>query len=215
MKRNLIRSIVLSSLLFAGGVAADGFGIGVKGGTLGLGVEGTFGLSERFNLRAGLNDYSLSGNEDASGIRYDAELNLSTFGLFLDWHPFAGSFRLTAGIFRNKNALDLRATPTANQTIGNTTYTPAQIGTLTGTVDFKKTAPYFGFGWGNAVRKGSALGFNFEIGAMMQGSPQVTLRSSSGLISQTDLNTEARSAEDDLKDFKVYPVISFGLSYRF
>jgi hypothetical protein len=34
-------------------------------------------------------------------------------------------------------------------------YNSAQIGTLTGTVDFKKTAPYFCIGWGCAVYQGS------------------------------------------------------------
>ncbi len=214
MNTILVRSLALSGLLVAGTAAADGFGLGVKAGTLGLGVEGTFGLSQRVNLRVGVNDYSYSMDETASGIRYDAELDLSSGALLLDWHPFAGTFRLSAGLMHNKNALHLKATPTTNQTIGGNTYTPAQIGTLTGDVTFKKSAPYAGIGWGNAASPGR-FGLSFEIGALFQGKPDVTLRASSGLVSQVDLGAEEQQAEADLADFDVYPVISLGLSFRF
>lgn len=214
MQIKFIRWFALSGLLVAGAAAADGFGLGVKAGSLGLGVEGTFGLSERVNLRAGINNYSLSGTEDASGIHYDADLDLQSGALLLDWHPFAGTFRLSAGLIYNKNALHLTATPTSNQDIGGTTYTPAQIGTLSGDVTFKKNAPYLGLGWGNAVRHGR-FGFNFEIGALLQGSPKVSLAASSGAVSQIDLDSEAQQAEADLSKFKTYPVVALGFSFRF
>lgn len=214
MQIRLIRWLALSGFLIAGSAAADGFGLGVKAGTLGLGVEGTFALSERVNLRAGINNYSLSRDETASDIQYDGDLDLQSGAVLLDWHPFAGTFRLSAGLMYNKNSLSLTATPTSNQEIGNTTYTPAQIGTLTGDVAFKKNVPYAGLGWGNAARHGR-VGFNFELGAMFQGSPKVSLSASGGAVSQADLASEAQQAEGDLKDFKIYPVISFGLSFRF
>lgn len=214
MQTKFIRWIALSGLLVAGTAAADGFGLGVKAGTLGLGVEGTFGLSPRVNLRAGLNNYSLSTNEDASGIHYNADLDLQSGALLLDWHPFAGTFRLSAGLIYNKNAVHLTATPTSNQDIGGTTYTPAQIGTLSGDVTFKKSAPYAGIGWGNAARHGH-FGFSFEVGALFQGSPKVSLSASSGAVAQIDLQSEAQQAEADLSDFKTYPVVALGLSFRF
>ena len=214
MQSKFLRWFALSALLVTGGAAADGFGLGVKAGTLGFGVEGTFGLSESVNLRAGVNSYSVTGDETASDIRYDGKLELRTLALLLDWHPFAGTFRLTAGLMKNDNALRLTATPTASQTIGGTPYTPAQIGTLSGDVTFKSTAPYAGIGWGNAARRGR-FGGVFEIGAMFQGKPKVSLRASGGLVSQADLNSEAQLAEADLDDFKIYPVISLGLSFRF
>ena len=214
MQSKILRWFALAALLVTGGAAADGFGLGVKAGTLGFGVEGTFGLSESVNLRAGVNSYSVTGDETASDIRYDGKLELRTLALLLDWHPFAGTFRLTAGLMKNDNALRLTATPTASQTIGGTPYTPADIGTLSGDVTFKSTAPYAGIGWGNAARRGR-FGGVFEIGAMFQGKPKVSLRASGGLVSQADLNAEAQEAQTDLDDFKIYPVISFGLSFRF
>jgi hypothetical protein len=213
MKRKLIRLLALSSLLVAGNTFAEGFALGAKAGTLGLGVEGTFGLFDHLNLRAGINSYSRSFDQDASGITYKADFDLKTGAVIFDFHPFAGTFRLSAGLIYNNNGLHLSATPTNNVTIGNTTYTPAQAGTITGDVSFKKTAPYIGLGWGNAVKKGSPFGFTAEIGAMLQGSPNVRLSSNSPFVSQNDLRQEEQQADSDLNT--VYPVISLGFSYRF
>jgi len=213
LKKSL-KWLALSGLLVAGAANADGFGLGLKAGTLGYGLEGTFSLSEHFNVRAGFNDYSDTASETDGGITYDAKLDLGTVALLLDWHPFAGTFRVSAGLMKNDNAIGLTATPTSNQTIGGTTYTPAQIGTLAGDVTFNSTAPYLGIGWGNAARRGR-FGFTAEIGAMFQGSPKVSLRASGGAVSQADLTSEAQEAQSDLSDFKTYPVLSIGFSVRF
>lgn len=173
------------------------------------------GLSERINLRLGINSYTYSYDDTIDDVRYDIDLELKSGALILDWHPFAGGFRLSAGMLSNKNGVDLKATPTANVTIGGNTYPAAAVGTLDGDVSFKKSAPYVGLGWGNAVVGNTGLGFSVEIGALFQGSPDVKLSSSNGLVSQADLNQEAREIEDDLKNLKVYPVISVGLSYTF
>ena len=212
------RLLALSGLLLAGNAAAEGFALGVKAGTLGAGVEGTFGLSPRFSVRLGANSFTYAYDETASGIQYDADLDLKSGALLLDWHPFRGVFRISAGYMYNKNALHLTATPTQDQQIGGQTYTPAEIGTLTGDMTFKKGVPYAGFGWGNAAR-GRGFGFSLEIGAMLQGSPEVTLRGDGGLAGdpafEDDLRQEEQQIEEDLKEFKVYPVISLGLSFNF
>lgn len=118
----------------------------------------------------------------------------------------------------NDNVLHLKARFTENQEIGGTTYTPGEIGTLSGEVGFEKSVPYAGIGWGNAAR-GRGLGFSLEIGAMFQGSPEVSLRGDGGLAGdpafEDDLRREEEEAEEDLEDFKIYPVVSLGLSYHF
>jgi hypothetical protein len=210
-----LTSVALISLLASANAAAAEFGVGIKGGLLGYGPEGTLGLSQYFNVRLGQNSYSYQTEMDEDDISYDGELDWKTTALLLDWHPFGGTFRLTAGLVNNRNTIQLTATPTSNQVIGGTTYTPAQIGTLSGDVSFKRNVPFFGLGWGNAVGKGWPVGVNFEIGVLKQGSPSVSLSSSSGIVSQADLDAEARQTEDDMKDFDIYPVIALGLSYRF
>lgn len=207
--------IALSTWFIASAAQAD-FALGAKAGTLGLGLEATTSLSDYFNVRFGVNGYSTSFDETVDDIRYDADLDLRSGDLILDWHPFAGTFRLSAGVVYNKNEAHVTARPAnATVTIGGTTYSSAAAGTVTGDVTFKKTAPYVGFGWGNAVNRGSPFGFNAEIGALFQGKPDVKLQSSSAAVSQADLDREEQELETKLDDLKIYPVISLGFSYRF
>lgn len=213
MKRTLVPLFALSAFFSVTTAIADDFALGVKGGTLGLGVEGTLRLSDHFNLRAGVNNYSRSINETESDIDYHANVDLRSAALLFDFHPFAGTFRLSAGLMSNGNKFHLDATPTNGATIGGTTYPGSTAGTLTGEIAFKKTAPYFGIGWGNAVGHGSPFTFIAEVGALFQGTADVTLRSSNPAVSQTDLRNEEQQIEGDIG--KIYPVISLGFSYRF
>ena len=100
-------------------------------------------------------------------------------------------------------------------------------------MDFKKFAPYVGLGFGNAM-VGSGLYGIFDIGVMFQGAPDVAL-AASGSATVTDSNglsrpvldlssdpevqdavaQEQASLQDDLKDFKFYPVVNIGIGYRF
>jgi len=54
-----------------------------------------------------------------------------------------------------------------------------------------------------------------DLGVFYQGSPEVTLTQSSGAVSAADLAQEEKNLEDDLAVFKFYPVVTFGLFYRF
>jgi hypothetical protein len=80
--------------------------------------------------------------------------------------------------------------------------------------------PYFGIGWGNAVAKGSALSLSVDVGVIFQGAPNVTLTTEgtdASIQSQVDaqLAIEKAELEQDLDDFKLYPVVNIGATYRF
>ncbi len=71
-------------------------------------------------------------------------------GAYVDWHPFAGSFRVSAGFALNLNELRIKNISTANVKIGDTTYPAINKGDLRGKANFN-TAPYICIGWGNAA----------------------------------------------------------------
>lgn len=213
-----------------------GVGIGARVSTLGAGLEAVFGLHERVNLRLQGNAFNYDDTLEEDGVRYDGKLKLQTFGALVDLHPFAGGLRLTAGAFQNGNKIDLNASCVSSCEVGDLTISSASPGDnprLFGRADFKSFAPYVGFGYGNAMR-GAPLHFAFDMGVLIQGSSRIDL-DASGTATVTDNNTgmtttrdlatdpqvqaelqkEARSAEDDTKEFKYYPVISLTLGYRF
>jgi len=200
--------------------AEDGrFALSAKAGTLGIGLEAAANLNSNFNARLGFNifEYDYDGTE--SNIKYDFELGLLTFAGLVDWFPFEQGFRLTGGLMVNNNDLDMKATASGSYDIGGTTYTAAEVGTLKGELDFNDFAPYIGLGWGNPFGRESNWSFNFDLGVMFQGSPDVSF-STDGTLSnnaafRTNLEREKQDLEGELDDFEYYPVISFGVTYRF
>ena len=231
MKNRYLKQALFASLV-AFGCASSAFAntgdiaIGAKASTLGFGVEVTVGLTPCLNVRGGYNGYNYTGSTSQNQINYDYKLSLGSYPVLLDWYPFEHSgFRLSPGVIFNNNKVTATGTSAqvVNFSIGGDTYSTTQIGSLTGSVDFDKTVPYAGLGWGNAVGKGSGLSFVFDLGVMFQGTPKVALNASNlqnnPAIVQTAIQTSINKEIADLKDktdkFKYYPVVSIGLAYGF
>lgn len=192
--------------------------VGVSGGTLGIGPEISWRFSEHAGLRASGGFFDASRNDELDDIEYDGDLKLNSFGAMLDWYPFGGGFRLSAGARINNNEIDLEGTPTTTVEIGDEEFTPAEIGTLSGTVKTKNLAPAFSLGYGAKLARG--LAFTFELGVMMQGSPRIENLTATGLLAEDQdfldqLALEEQRAEEDADDFKLWPIIQLGLVYRF
>ena len=106
-------SIRLCALLVAlgatGSALADhNFGIGVKAGTLGIGVEGTWRPLPYLDIRAGANRYDYSDNGTYTGINYDAEINLDSYYVTGNLSFPLSPFRLTGGLYSNGNDFSYR-----------------------------------------------------------------------------------------------------------
>lgn len=219
--RYLLFSLLLICLAASSGFADLGdFALGVKASTLGAGLEGTAGLLPRLNLRAGANAFSFDFDANTSDIDYDLEVDLLSFPVVLDWHPFKDSaFRITGGILINRNEANADASSQSSYTIGDNEYTAAALGSLTGKVDFNKVAPYVGIGWGNAVGKNKRWSFSCDFGVVFQGEANIDLTASGPIASdptfQANLAREKQELEDELDDYKYYPVVSLGITYKF
>lgn len=198
---------------------ASGMALAGKVGTAGLGLEFIGSLTQSINGRVGVNyfNYDYSGTE--SDIDYEFDLNLGSANALLDWHPFNGGFRLSTGFFYNQNEVDARGEPNGSFNIGNTDYPATEVGTLKGNIDFDDFAPYVGIGWGNAVGKNKRLSLVADLGVMFQGTPHASLSADGDLASvpafQADLAREEQELQDAIDEFKYFPVVSVGVSYRF
>jgi len=201
--------------------SAQSISLGVKVGTLGPGAEAAIALSDFLGIRFGANYLPLEYEGTFDDVDYDVDLTLRSVSALIDVHPFKGAFRISGGVVYNGNELESEATPTSPIEIGDVTYlTPAtQVGTLKGEVDFDDIAPYLGLGWDTSFGKEGAFGFIADLGVMYQGSPEVELTANGTLAGnpafQAELAKEEKNIQDDLDDFKFYPVISVGFSYRF
>jgi len=221
MKATKIVSILLAAFA-AGSVHAAELATTLDLGTTGLGLHLSTPLNTKLNGRVGLNvaNYSYDGN--TSDMEYDFKLKLKTVDALLDYHPFDGAFRITGGVVYNGNKIDARAKPNGGTyTVNGRPYAAAAVGDLSGKIDFRKAAPYLGIGWGNAV-KAQGWSVGADLGVSFQGSPKTQLASNNctapaPLCQQLASDVAAENAElaEEVKDFKLYPVVRVGISYRF
>jgi len=209
--------------LFSGIASAQA--IAARAGSTGFGGDFSFPVTDRFGLRANLFGGSISHATTESGVHYDSRMRFETAMGLLDFFPAAGRFRLSAGVAYNNNRLDLRARAASSSgtiDINDTTYNISDIGPVTGELRFNKANPYFGVGWGNGSRNlGVGLFFSSDLGIMIV-NPRVRLNAncpstfSPAQCAQLDnnLREEEQQFKDDWGYHSWYPVLSFGIGYR-
>jgi len=221
MRRLFVTAAVLPLLAFPGVAPAD-TSLGIRGGTLGGGVELSYALSQRAALRLNADGYNRKQTSTRDNIDYDMKLKLQTGSLMGDWFPFANNFRISLGAMFNGNKFTLKGQPTGTgYTINGTFYPASDVGSFDAAVDFNKAAPYFGIGYGRPINSGLSL--IFDLGVMSQGSPKskidVTCGAGTPLATCTALQNDAAAEQsrldESLHSFKFYPVISLGLAYTF
>ena len=187
-------------------------------GTPGFGLEVGKLLTGHIAARVGGNYYKISKTKDQSNITYDASLKLHAVSALIDFYPAQrGSFHLTGGIVTNPLTITGTARPSSGTyTINDTSYSSSDVGILTAQGKFPGVSPYLGFGFGTPASSGGALKFLFDLGAVI-GQPTISL-TATGAASNlaANLQAQAKRTQDDVdKYLKVYPVMAFGLAYRF
>lgn len=197
---------------------AGTFSIGPSLSTLGIGLEVGYRPSNYLGFRVGGNFFNYDTTQELQGIEYEGSLELKSAGLIADLHPFGGGFRISLGARLNLNEASLEATPTESQEIGGVTYTPAQIGTISGDVEFNRFAPYVGLGYEGAPFPTDAFTLGIEAGVMYHGEAEVSLSATgeagtAGLAD--DLEAERQEVEDDIGKYKFYPVVMLTAKLRF
>lgn len=229
-----MRKTTLLVTALAGGLlsssAMAGVGVGVRAGTFGFGADFDIGLTESLNLRLGYNTFSYDETIEDTEVTYDGTLKIGAASAILDWHVFKGGFRLSAGAVQKGPKIDVTGVPAGGTTytLGDSTYTSTQIGSLTGTIKMgDSTAPYVGFGWGNTVDAEDRITFLLDIGAINTGSAEASVTATCGTALNAtqcaalqaqlrpDIDAEIAQLEEDAADYEWYPVISLGIAIRF
>jgi hypothetical protein len=212
---------LLAGFSCAAANAAD-VAVSATAGTTGFGLHASFPIQPKLNARVGFNYLNYDSTGNTTDADYNYKLKLRTFDVLADYFPMDNGFRMTGGLVYNGNKVDvdMKAKSGAQYVVNGTTYTAAQAGSINGSVDFKKIAPYLGIGWGNAVAN-KGWGFTADLGVMFQGNPETNLTSSGCQAPvncaklASDIAVEKNKLNDDVNSYKTYPVIRVGASYRF
>ena len=227
--RPIILGVLFSAISITSGAAysEDKAAIAVRASTLGIGGELSLPISDKVNFRAGIYGFSLDRAQTADNINYDLAANLFNAGAMLDYYPFNGIFHLSGGAFYSTNKVVGDAVSGQNMEIGNRVYTPNEVGTLHGKVSANTFAPYLGMGWGKTTRGESPVKFLFDVGVMFHGTPEASLTPEIPADSplnldpaqraefDANLEREVAAFQNDIASYKLYPVVSLGLGFKF
>ncbi len=218
--------VVLAATLAAASAHAEiGAAVTATLGTTGAGVHLVVPMESNLNGRFGINYFKHDSDKRSGDIDYEADAKLQTFDVLFDWYVVPNSnFRLTGGVLYNGNKIEAIGRPNSqgNYIINKVTYTAADVGTLTGDVDFQKAAPYIGIGWGNALTQNERWNFAADIGAFYHGKAHVNLVSRGCTTSTSvcrllvrDLGLEEQRLSEELSKHKFFPVLRASVSYNF
>ena len=209
-------------------------GVGVKVSALGIGGEVAVAVSHRSNVRFGFNALSYGHTFDKDGVTYKGTLDLrsaqATFDLF-----FLREFHISPGVlvYNGNNVTANASVPGGKSfTLSNTNYVSAAADPIAGTgkLTVYKAAPMILFGIGNLVPRSRHFSTSFEIGAAYQGPPRVTLNLSGSACDSTGLFCRSISSDPTIQSniaaeqvklnksaspYKFYPVLSFGVGFKF
>lgn len=199
---------------------------GITGGTLGIGPEVGYRLNETFGVRASASFLGVSHEIDSDDVTYDGSFDLESYGAMVDLYPFGGGFRVSGGFRINNNRASADAEPTGGTfTFNGVDYDTTTLVTSARTrarVDDFAPALTIGYAGGNR----SGFVFGVEAGALFQGSAKIDPITITGTCATApatlgcgtiaaDLEAERRDVQDDVDDYKVYPILQLTLGYRF
>jgi hypothetical protein len=206
--------VALIALLVGSTPAHAQFGIAARAGTLGLGVEGAIGLTERVVVRGGLGLSGLGATTTFDGIEVALTLPDNWYNVGIDLY-LNGALRVGGGVLFKSDDPTITGRIENGVDVGGRTFTQAELGTLTGRVLSDDRAAYALIGFGKHTSSG--IGLSLDVGAAFLGSPTVSLESEGGTFAdQAELNSrlaqEALAFEADMKTYlKVWPILNLAI----
>jgi hypothetical protein len=190
--------------------------LGVKGSTIGYGVELTKFITSNFCVRVGWNHLSYSGDIGINDFSLDLDYTLDLGGpaIMLDYYLFKGLY-ISGGVLYNNFEGSGELTPEKIYQFNEIKLTPEQIGYIRMNVKPDlKISPYLGIGFGKNITKKKKLYFNIELGTFYHGKPKANLYATQ-MLAPSASEKQINQLNKNLEDYSFYPFLSFQLSYVF
>ncbi|MCI5045040.1 MAG: hypothetical protein MRY72_10115 [Aquisalinus sp.] len=215
-------SLTLLPATALGGDGSEGRAAGAfSGGTTGVTLEVKAKLRSTLVARSGVSwlNFELNG-EELDGITYDSQIDINTLSMAADYHPFKNPWMMSVGLYMGKRELSLNSRITDNVVIGGQTFTPGEVGEIVGVAAMDDIATFIGLGWDNTFYTQKKWSYFVRGGITVSGSPNIELTSVGGTLSNnpaliSELEAEEASVQEDIDEYKFYPILEAGASYRF
>lgn len=210
--RNILSGLALAAALSSAPAIADTFALVPQAGLAGYGATVQWGFNQYLAVSAGYTfmDQSVR-NVETDDATYDGDIRLSNPQVMLNWAPFGGHFRVSAGVIAQDTDFALRAKEISGSS-------GAFVEAVDVTGDYGQAlAPALTVGWETPLDK-PGLGYHLSVGAMYSGAPEVNVKAScvAGNQAACDAFTasERKKIEDDLERYEILPILQAGLIFR-
>jgi hypothetical protein len=208
--------------------------IGTRLGTLGYGVQIATPLMSHLNLRGSANFFSFGYGMSVDGANYDSELHLKSGMVSVNYYPFHSSFHVSPGfmIFKSTAGATMNVSGGNSFSLGDANYTsdPNDPVHGTGVMAFGRTfMPALTIGFGNMLprRERSHWSAPVDLGLAYTGQNSMHINlagsacqqgfcmSTSDPNIQQNVVQEQNDLNESMKRFKIYPILTTGVAYRF
>ncbi len=206
------------------------FAIAFKASTNGLGIDLATPLIGRANLRIGGSLAKMNDTLTEDGLNVNGTLKLQGVITTLDLFPFRhSSFHISPGVnLSNDTHVTALLSVPANGSfsVRNGDYTSDPTNPITGYTRFtfgSRVAPRLTAGFGNMLSSRSHWSMPIEAGFQYISTPSVRLSmagsacNSDGcgpIAGDPDIAIEQATLLNDVSSIRIFPVFSFGISYR-
>lgn len=208
---------------FSNQVFAKNYSIGVKAGTLGIGLELTKPVQDSLDFRIGINHFEAQvSNFRIGSIEYDVKASANSINALIDWYPKQNKkFYVSGGFLLGNDHIKPKPTP-------NFVYQGIKIGqaldrfAVNLKVDYADVAPYFSIGYSNKASHKKGWYYAADLGFAYLGKPKTdfniidkTTGKTPTIIPEGALEGELAKVNKKLQDYKVWPVLSLTWNYHF
>jgi opacity protein-like surface antigen len=193
------------------------WGVGVKAGLNGVGLEIVKGMTEKLNVRAGYSwlaiPYSTTQNLEGYNLQVDAKVKLGGADFLADYYLWK-KVRVTGGLIINQTIVGVDVRSLSSFPYGDINIPAEDVGSITAKLGpGTRISPYLAIGIGNTLSRTKRFAFNFEIGTLYQGKPQIELNGI-GVIGPMASENNVTVINKAIAQFSWFPMVSFLLTYR-
>jgi hypothetical protein len=236
----LLAGVILATQVEASEIVYQGTSVGGQAGIFGIGANLKGKFTDTLGAKIAFDNFTYNDIEIVDDeVTYNFDIKTQDFLATLDWHPYASSFKTSAGVIVNNSNLEGTISPTTETTFtfNGVSYSTNDIAKVDVSSEFDPVAPYVGIGWDTSWGKKSGWGFTFDLGIIYQGSAKVDYsvkykevpktgnaavdaaaqQAREDLIREVNANLEVekKSLQTELDNYEFLPYISIGINYKF
>jgi len=191
--------------------------VSITTGSQGVGAEYRYGLSERLNLRGGMNLLPVSANNIFTVSDFHStssgKAQFTNFHFLADFTPFQSlSFLRVVGgaaYFMQANG-HITVNPTDTYKYGDIVLNKDQVGNLNMDMNWKGVAPYLGLGLIHAFPQ-RRFNINLDLGTYYLSQPTAQI-AGTGILAGN--STQSAQLQKNIQNYRWYPQVQLNFNFK-